>query len=143
MIRFDLVTLDGIKFGEDVYEVLLPTLEGQIGVLPGHMPLISVATTGIVGVRKLASDKDDMMEWFSIMGGVIEVKDNVLSLLVDEADHSDEINEQEAQKALEQALKLKAEAKDQVSLEHAQSLVDRQAVRIQVAGLKRRTRRNG
>lgn len=140
MIRFELVSLGGVKFSEDVYEILLPTLDGQIGVLPGHMPLVSVATHGAIGIRRSANDKDDMMEFFATNGGVIEVKDNVLRVLVDEADNAEEINEQEAQKAYEQAQKLKAEAKDQVSLEHAQSLIDRQAVRLQVAGLKRRRR---
>lgn len=140
-IRFRLVSLSGLKFDEDAYEILLPTLEGQIGVLPGHMPLVSVATHGVIGVRRNANDKDDMIEYFATNGGVIEVKDNVLSVLVDEADQADEINEQEAQKALEAAQKLKAEAKDEVSLEQAQSLIDRQAVRLQVAGLKRRIRR--
>jgi len=141
VIRFQLVTLDGTKFGEDVYEVLLPTLDGQIGVMPGHMPLVSVATNGVVSIRRNASDRDDMMDHFAISGGVVEVRDNVLSVLVDEADHADEISEQEAQKAFELAKKMKSEAKDQVSLEHAQSLVDRSAVRLQVAGLKRRQRR--
>lgn len=140
MITFQLVSLGGIKYDEDVYEVLLPTLDGEIGVLPGHMPLISVATTGVVSVRKNANDKDDMMDHFAISGGVIEVTDNRLSVLVDEADNADEINEAEVQKAYEQAKKLKAEAKDQVSLDNAQNLIDRQAVRLQVAGLKRRRR---
>lgn len=140
-IRFKLVSLSGLKFDEDVYEILLPTMDGQIGVLPGHMPLLSVATDGAIAVRRSASDKDDMLEYFATNGGVIEVKDNVLSVLVDEADHADEISEQEAKKAYELALKLKSEAKDQVSLEHAQSLIDRQAVRLQVAGLKRKIRR--
>jgi F-type H+-transporting ATPase subunit epsilon len=129
MILFELVTLSGVKFGEDVYEVLLPTLEGEIGVLTGHMPLISVATHGVVGIRRTASERDDMMEYFAISGGVIEVENNILRVLVDEADNAAEINEQEAQKAYEQAQKLKSEAKDQVSLEKAQSLIDRQAVR--------------
>ncbi|HSX27268.1 MAG TPA: ATP synthase F1 subunit epsilon [Patescibacteria group bacterium] len=141
MVKFELVTLDGIKFGEDVYEVVLPTLDGQIGVLPGHMPLISAATHGVVTIRRSAKDRDDQRVFFGINGGVIEVKDNVLRLLVDEADHEDEINEAEAQKAFDLAQKMKSEAKDQVSLEHAQSLVDRSAVRLQVAGLKRRHRR--
>jgi hypothetical protein len=39
-------------------------------------------------------------------------------------------------------MKMKSEAKDQVSLDHAQQMVDRSAVRLQVAGLKRRHRRN-
>lgn len=137
-IKFELVTLSGVKYSEDVYEVLLPTLSGQIGVLPGHMPLISAATQGLISVRKASNLPDDMMEHFATNGGVIEVENNTLRVLVDEADHSDEINEQEAQKALELAQKMKEEAKDQVSLEHAQALVDRQAVRLQVAGIKRR-----
>lgn len=140
MILFELVSLSGIKFSEDVYEVLLPTLDGEIGVMPGHMPLISVATTGVISVRRQASDKDDMMDHFAISGGVIEVANNKLSVLVDEADSADEINEAEAEKAFELAKKLKSEAKDQVSLDHAQSLIDRHATRIQVAGLKRRRR---
>lgn len=140
MIKFQLVTLDGIKYDQDVTEVILPTLEGYIGVLTGHMPLVSVATTGVISVRKNATDPDDMMEHFASNGGVIEVSNNVLSVLVDEADNADDINEQEAQAALERAQKMKAEAKDEISLEKAQSLIDRSSVRIQVAGLKRRKR---
>lgn len=142
MIHFQLVSLDGVKLDTEAYEVLLPTMDGEIGVMPGHMPLISAATHGVVSVRHNAADRDDMMEHFAISGGVIEVADNTLRLLVDEADHADEINEAEAQKAYELAQKMKREAKDQVSLEHAQSMIDRSAVRIQVAGLKRRHRRS-
>jgi F-type H+-transporting ATPase subunit epsilon len=138
MIKFQLVTLDGIRFQEDVYEILLPTLDGIIGVLPGHMPLVSVATTGVISVRRKANDRDDQMDHFAISGGVVEVSNNVLSVLVDEADPAEEISEDEAKKAMENAQKLKREAKDQVSLAQAQDLIDRQAVRLQVAGLKRR-----
>lgn len=140
MIRFQLVSLSGIKYDSDVYEVLLPTLDGQIGVLTDHMPLISAATRGVVSVRRTSDVRDDMMEHFAISGGVIEVASNTLRLLVDEADNADEINEADARKAYEQAQKLLHEAKDQVSLEHAQSLVDRSEVRLQVSGLNRRRR---
>lgn len=141
MIRFRLVTLSGLKYDEDVAEVILPTLDGYIGVLTGHMSLVSVATDGVISVRKNAQDPDDMMDHFASHGGVIEVADNVLSVLVDEADHADDISESEAQAAYERAQKLKADAKDEISLEKAQSLVDRSAVRLQVAGLRRNRRR--
>lgn len=141
LIRLKLETISGTKFDDDVYEVHLPTLAGQIGVLPGHMPLISVATNGVIKIRRKTNDPDDFMELFATNGGVIEVADNVLSVLVDEADDPEEINEAEAQEAYNLAQKMKAEAKDQVSLERAQHLIDRQAVRLQVAGLKRRNRR--
>ncbi len=138
MIRFQLVALSGTKFDEDVYEVLLPTLEGEIGVLQDHMPLVSVVTTGAIAVRRNPKDADREREYFATNGGVIDVTDNVLRVLVDEADHADSISEAEAQAALELAHKMKAEAKDQMSLDHAQTMVDRHAVRLQVAGLKRR-----
>jgi F-type H+-transporting ATPase subunit epsilon len=137
VIKFELISLDGVKFSEDVYEVVLPTMDGEIGVLPGHMPLISVAKSGAISVRKNSSDRDDAREYFAISGGAIEVSGNTLRVLVDEADNSEEISEEEAKLAFERAKKLKAEAKDQVSLDQAQSLIDRSAVRLQVAGLKR------
>lgn len=142
MFHFQLVSLSGKKFDEDVYEVILPTMDGEIGVLQDHMPLVSVAKTGVIAVRRNAKDPDREREYFATNGGAIEVSDNTLRVLVDEADHAEDINEAEAQKALSRAEKMRAEAKDQISLEHAQSLVDRQAVRLQVAALKRRHQRN-
>jgi F-type H+-transporting ATPase subunit epsilon len=138
MFHFQLVSITGKKFDEDVYEVVLPTLDGQIGVLSHHMPLVSVAAPGAIMVRRNSKDPDHLREYFATSGGAIEVADNTLRVLVDEADHAEEINEAEAEKALDRAKKMQTEAKDQVSLEHAQTLVDRQAVRLQVAGLKRR-----
>ncbi|HEX4774431.1 MAG TPA: ATP synthase F1 subunit epsilon [Candidatus Saccharimonadales bacterium] len=142
MLHFQLVSISGKKFDDDVYEVVLPTLDGQIGVLQDHMPLVSVATTGVVMVRRGPRDPDTACEFFAINGGAIEVANNNLRVLVDEADHADEINEAEAKAALERAQKMQAEAKDQVSLEQAQALVDRHSVRLEVAGLKRRHHRN-
>lgn len=141
MIKFQLVSLDGVKLDAEVYEIILPTMDGEIGVLPGHMPLISVAQRGVISVRRESNHPDDMMEHFAISGGAIEVTGNALKVLVDEADASDEISEAEAKEALERAQKLKADAKDQVSLDQAQQLIDRSAVRLQVASLKRRGRR--
>ena len=139
-MRFQLVTLDGTKFDDDVYEVTVPTLEGEIGVLGHHMPLIAVAKTGVVSVRRQARDTDVQREFFAINGGAVEIADNRIRILVDEADHADDINEAEAEAAIERAKQMKAEATDEVSLEHAQALVDRHAVRLQVANLKRRRR---
>ena len=141
MIRFELVTLNGTKFGEEVYEVILPTPQGYIGVLPHHAPLVSIASPGVITIRRKESDRDEHMEVFATNGGVIEVSGDTVRMLVDEADHSTEINEAEAQKAYEQAQRLRGEAKSQIELNQAQSMIDRQAVRLQVASLKRRHHR--
>ncbi len=141
MIHFRLVSQSGVQFDNEAYEVILPTLDGQIGVLTDHMPLVSVISPGVIEIRVNARDSDRKMELFATNGGFIEVSHNQLSVLVDEADHADSINEAEAQAAYEKAQILKAEAKDEVSLEHAQKLIDRHSVRLQVANLRRRHQR--
>lgn len=140
-MKFQLVTLLGAKVDQDVYEVILPTAAGEIAVFPGHEPLVSIATSGAIAVRHAKADTDDKLEYFAISGGVIEVRPDSLRVLVDEADSGDDIIEAESKVALERALKLKAEAKNQVELEKASALVDRHAVRLKVADLRRRHRR--
>lgn len=141
MIRFRLISLSGITFDDDVYEIVIPTTSGLIGVLERHMPLVSVASSGVVAVRRKAEDRDERLEYFAISGGVIEVGDNVLSLLVDEADIEKDRASAEAEQARILARTMKDQADDQVSLDKAQSQIDRQAVRLHVAGLRRKTRR--
>lgn len=141
MLRFQLVTLEGTKLDEEVYEVRLPTPDGEIGVFTNHAPLVSVASTGIITVKRAQNDPEAKWEYYASNGGVIEIVEGIVRVLVDEADREDEINEQEAQKAFEKAQSMRAEAKDQVSLEKAQELIDRQAVRLKLAGLRRHKRR--
>jgi F-type H+-transporting ATPase subunit epsilon len=140
MIHLQLVTLTGVKFDDDVAEVVLPTLDGEIGVLTDHMPLITVATEGVISIRKNTKDLDSQMDNYATYGGVVEIANNNLRVLVDEADNGNEINEAEAQKAYDLAQKMKSEAKDQTSLEDAQKLIDRQSVRLKVAELHKRRR---
>lgn len=140
-MNFQLVTLLGVKVDTDVYEVILPTKDGEIAVFPGHEPLVSIAMPGAIAVRHHKGDSDDKLEYFAISGGVVEVSPSSLRVLVDEADSGDDIVEAESKAALERALKLQSEAKDQVELEKASALVDRHAVRLKVADLRRRHRR--
>lgn len=140
-MNFQLVTLLGVKVEADVYEVILPTSAGEIAVFPGHEPLVSIAVPGAIAVRRNKGDSDEKLEYFAISGGVIEVSPTSLRVLVDEADSGEDIVEAESKVALERALKMKSEAKDQVELEKASALVDRHAVRLKVADLRRRHRR--
>jgi F-type H+-transporting ATPase subunit epsilon len=140
MIKFELVTLNGVKYTEDVHEVILPTADGYIAIFENHAPLVSLAVPGVISIRARENTPDDMLKHYATNGGIIEVIDNTIRMLVDEADAAEEINEKEIEKALENARQLRAQAKDQVSLDHAQQLIDRSAVRLKVAELKRRRR---
>ena len=140
-MNFQLITLLGVKVDHDVYEVILPTADGEIAVFPGHEPLVSIAVPGAIAVRHNKGDADSKLEYFAISGGVIEVSQNALRVLVDEADSGEDIIEAESKAALERALKLKDEAKNQVELEKASAMVDRHKVQLKVADLRRRHRR--
>lgn len=142
MIKFRLVTLDGVKFADEAYEVLLPTPDGLIAVFKNHMPLVSIASPGIISVRRKSNDPDDFMERYATNGGVVEIADNEVKVLADEADHADEINADETKKAIEHAKRLRAEAKDQISLDKAQNMLDRSQIRLKVAEVKRRSRKS-
>ena len=140
-MKLELVTLSGVKVDKDVYEVILPTADGEIAVFPGHEALVGMAVTGVISVRYNKSDNNDKLDYFAISGGVIEVSQTKVRVLVDEADSGEDISESESKAALERALKLRESAKDQVELEKASQLVDRHQVRLKVAGLRRRHRR--
>jgi len=142
MLTFELVTLEGIKFSEQAYEIILPTPEGQIAVFPEHMPLISVVSPGVISIRKRASDKDEQMEHFATDGGIVDiVHGKKLRLLADIAEQADDINEAEAKEALKRAEELRANADSQVDLAEASALIAQQSARLRVAELKRRKRR--
>ena len=139
-MKLELITLTGPKYEEEAYEVVVPTAEGVISILPGHMPLVTLAVPGVISVRRHKTDGDDKLEHFATHGGVVEIGTESVRLLIDEADHADDIHEEEAKKALERAQALKEEAQDQMELDHAQALIDRYAVRLKVAELRRHRR---
>lgn len=140
-MNLQLITLLGTKVDQEAYEVMIPTLDGEIGVFPGHEPLVSLAIPGAIAVRYNKTDSDEKLDYFAISGGVVEIKQDLVRVLVDEADHGDDIVESESKAALERAIAMRDNAKDQVELEKAHQLVDRHAVRLKVAELRRRHRR--
>lgn len=139
-MKLSLVTLTGVKFDKEIYSITIPTVDGVISVFPGHEPLITVAETG---VAKVVHEKDsDMVEYFAISGGVVKISQTEVEILVDEADHGEEILEAETMAALERAIQARDEAGDQIEREKAHQLIDRHTVRLRVAELQRRRRRN-
>ncbi len=140
-MRLELVTLMGTQLDTEVYEVDLPTLAGPIGVFPGHEPLVSIAVPGAITVRYKKNDPDKLLDFFAISGGVIEIDQKKVRVLVDEADRGEDIVEAESKAALEKALAMQKNARNTVELEKATALVDRHQVRLNVAGLRRRHHR--
>lgn len=102
---FEIVTPDGIIFQDDVEEVKLPTMEGQITVLPHHVPLYTRLSDGEAVIIK--NGKEIIM---AILGGIVEVGKNKVSIVSDYAIHADNIviaRVEEAKKRAEDAKKNK------------------------------------
>ena len=138
-MKFELITLSGVKLDETIYSATIPTVDGVISVFPSHEPLVTMAKNGVIVVTY---QKDgDRVEYFAISGGVVEITHDRIRILVDEADHGDDIIEAETKAALERAIKLRDETDDQVEREKAHQLIDRHLVRLKVAELQRRKRR--
>jgi len=137
-MQLQLITLSGEKLSEEVYEVTIPTRDGEISVFPGHETLVTLATDGVLYVRRKRSDIDDAREVFAINGGIVQISPTLVRVLVDEADSADELVANEIEAALERATSLRANAKDAVSISEAEALMNRAATRLKVANLRRR-----
>lgn len=137
-MKLELITLTGEKLSEEVYEVTIPTTAGEISVFAGHVPLATVATDGVLYVRRNKSDRDDVRDIFAINGGVVQIDQRNVRILVDEAESPDDIVAHEVESALERAKEQRANAKDSISVSEAEALMNRAAVRLKVANLRRR-----
>ena len=140
-MQLSLVTLTGIKVDESIYSATIPTVDGEISIFPSHEPLVTLARPGVITVRFKPEDPDSALEYFAVSGGVVQIDQTQIRVLVDEADHGDDIIEAESQAALERVIKLRDESSDQIERENARQLIDRHLVRLKVAELKRRHRR--
>jgi F-type H+-transporting ATPase subunit epsilon len=140
-VSFELITPEGLKFQENVYEVMLPTPDGYIGVLPHHIPLITIATPGVISIRRRSDDRDEDVEHMATSGGFVEIDGKRVRLLADSAERAEDIDEFKAQEALKRAKELQTTHADQVSLADAARLIETNLARLKVAELKRRRRK--
>jgi F-type H+-transporting ATPase subunit epsilon len=141
VFKLQLYSLGGTHFDDEVFEAIVPTTEGDIAINGGHAPLVGVISAGIITIKKKKSDKSDKHEHLAIFSGAIEVLNNLVRVLVDEAEDKEGVVENEAKKAIERAQKLKQNARDDVSLAEAEALIDRQQVRLRLAELKKHSRK--
>jgi len=96
-IRVEIVSQDCRVFEGDVDMVTLPGIEGEMGVLPGHAPLLTALSYGIITVK----GKDNHA--FTVAGGIVEVLPDVVTVLADAAEDVDEINIERAEAARRRA----------------------------------------
>ena len=119
-LTLEIVTPESRVYSDTVDTVVIPTVEGEIGVLPGHLPLLTQVDSGELLVTKGSST-----EFLAVSGGFAQISGDKISVLAEHACSEDSIDENAVEEALKRAEKNLADAKDvdPRQFEHLQSLV--------------------
>ena len=126
-LQVNILTPDRIFWNESAEEIILPTNTGQMGVLTNHAPLMTALDIGVMLIRT-------KKEWISLalMGGFALVKQNQITVLVNEAESSSTIDPAEAEKSYEDAQAKWAEASSQKQKVEANFALKRARARYQL-----------
>ncbi len=130
----EIITAERQVYSDEVDAVVAPGIEGQLGILPHHAPLMTALQPGELLIRK---DGDET--FLAVTGGFMEVLGNKVTVLADAAERSDEIDEQRAQQALDLAQEQLRNRGAEGQLEDALRSLRRAQVRVGIARRRRRT----
>ncbi len=135
-IKVEIVTQERTVFAGEVDSVNLPGVEGRLGILPNHSPLLTTLSYGEVIVRKGGQE-----DYYAIGGGFAEVQPEKVIVLADSAERSDEIDLERAQQARNRAEKMMDEGvpEDPERYAQIQASLQRAQIRINVAQRRRRS----
>jgi len=131
--RLSIVTAEREVFSDDVDEVVAPGVEGQLGILPHHAPLMTTLLPGELLVKKGGEEF-----YLAISGGFIEVRPDRIIILADAAERVEEIDIARAEEAKRRAGKRLAEHVPGVDTARAEAALRRSLIRLQVARRRRR-----
>jgi len=130
----EVVTPERMIFSDQVDEVLAPGAWGQLGILPKHAPLITALEEGELVIRRQGQD-DTLV---AIHGGFMEVRENTVTVLADVAERAEEIDIARAEAARRHAEELLTTSASDEDFQRARAAQRRAALRLKVAGQRRR-----
>ncbi|MFA6918440.1 MAG: ATP synthase F1 subunit epsilon [Candidatus Gracilibacteria bacterium] len=132
-IKLKIVTPEKVLYEGMVEAVSFPTVDGEITVLPHHIPIIAAIKAGELKIKKAGKD-----EFFHVTKGVLEVDGEMITLLTDAAERSLEIDEKRAQEAHERAKQVMAEKRTDIeSYAEATAQLERALSRLKVVRRRR------
>ena len=134
-LRLELVTAERLVYSDDVDMVIAWGIEGQLGILPHHAPLMTMLQPGELVVKK-----GDEESYLSVTGGFMEVRPDKVIILADACERADEIDVVRAQEARRRADALMKAPPAEVDLATAEAALRRSMVRLKVAEKIRRRR---
>jgi F-type H+-transporting ATPase subunit epsilon len=137
-IKLDVVTAEKEVYSDDVDMVIAPGIEGELGILPQHTPMMTMLQPGELIARKGTEEY-----CLAVSGGFLEVRHDRVIVLADSAERAEEIDIARAEEAKQRAEK-RIEARYEPSLDtaRADAALRRSLIRLKVA-TRRRKRRPG
>jgi F-type H+-transporting ATPase subunit epsilon len=128
--HLEIVTPDRALLSEDVVSIIAPGVEGYLGVLANHAPLVTELNVGVLRIRY----PDDTEENVAVSGGFMEVANNRVLVLADAAERPQDIDIQRAKEAL---LRARRRLQDPtMDRERARASLERAINRLRVAGVE-------
>lgn len=130
-MHFELITPERVVFREEARQVTLPTAEGEITILPHHVPLVAALVSGVIQLKKESGDEE-----IAVSGGFIEVTgDERVRVLADTAERGKELELSVIEEAKKRAEKLMQETihRDDASFAAAAAALERELARYRVA----------
>jgi len=132
-LRLEIITAERQVFADDVNAVVAPGIEGELGILPHHAPLMTMLKPGELLIRK-----DGEETYLVVSGGFLEVRPDKVIVLADACERAEEIDITRAEEAKHRAEeRLKAHPPG-LDIARAQAALLRSLIRIRVAERRRR-----
>ena len=130
-IKLEIVTPERIVVTENVDEVVLPGIEGEFGVLPGHIPFLTALKVGVLTYKMEGVEEHLAVSW-----GYVEVAGDNVKVLAETAEKATEIDLSRAKTAMEAAEKILTAGKEDTEHDMAKVRLEKAVIRVQVAGKK-------
>jgi F-type H+-transporting ATPase subunit epsilon len=133
-LLLEIVTPERLAYSDEVDEVVCPGIEGELGVLPHHAPLLTT-----LGVGELRIKKGGDEEFFAIAGGFLQVRPDKVVVMAETADMASEIDLERAMEARREAERALAEGFDEpADMARARAALQRALLHIRVAERRHR-----
>lgn len=131
-LHLEIVTAERVVLSDDVDQVNAPTKDGRVGILPRHMPLLTLLDVG-----ELLIIKNGVSTPFAVSGGFMEVLPTRVTILADTVERADEIDENRAEEARRKAEERIAQRQSDMDMAKAEADLRRALVRLRVSQMRR------
>jgi len=127
-LRLEVVSPEGRVFTDEVDMVVVPGVEGELGILPNHTPLVTALGTGELRIRRAGT-----VQFMLISGGFVEVRPDKVVIMAFVAEHSEEIDAAAAAEARRQAEADIGDVHDPVDLARVRAALQTALMRERIA----------